>query len=244
MKLMFLDESGDHSLSKIDPQYPLFVLAGVVVEQAYAEGEMERQLRVFKHALFGREDVILHTADISRNRGGFEQMKEPEFRSRFYEGLNELMRRLDYKVVACAVKKDAHLARYGVAALDPYMLSLDVLVERFCFEIGDQPGGGSIVVESRGPTLDQELELAWLNLKIQGTRYMQASKIQRRIAGISFRQKTENLAGLQIADLVVSPIGRFLLGKEVREDFQIIEAKFRRAWGTYAGAGLVVLPEE
>jgi len=44
---------------------------------------------------------------------------------------------LKYQVVACAVKKDSHLAQYGLAALDPYMLSLDILVERFCMEIGE-----------------------------------------------------------------------------------------------------------
>ena len=29
MKVLFLDESGDHNLSVIDPQYPMFVLGGV-----------------------------------------------------------------------------------------------------------------------------------------------------------------------------------------------------------------------
>ena len=28
---LFLDESGDHSLYKIDPQYPLFVLGGALI---------------------------------------------------------------------------------------------------------------------------------------------------------------------------------------------------------------------
>jgi hypothetical protein len=32
VKLLFLDESGDH----IDPQYPLFVLGGVIVDKDYA----------------------------------------------------------------------------------------------------------------------------------------------------------------------------------------------------------------
>lgn len=32
-----------------------------------------------------------------------------------------------------------------------------------------------IVAEKRDPTLDRELDLAWLNLKIQGTRFLQAS---------------------------------------------------------------------
>ena len=30
MKVLFLDESGDHNLSVIDPSYPIFVLGGVI----------------------------------------------------------------------------------------------------------------------------------------------------------------------------------------------------------------------
>jgi len=245
MKLLFLDESGDHNLSVIDPQYPLFALGGIVVDKEYAEGEMERELRAFKRELFGREDIILHTADITRNRLGFERMIEPEFRETFYQKLNAVMRRLQYEVVACVIRKDEHLRAYGVAALDPYLLSLDVLVERFCLEIGDVPGGGSIIAERRGPTLDHQLELAWLNLKVQGTRFLQAKAIERRILGLNLRDKTDNVAGLQLADLVVTPVGRYVLGKAIKEDFEIVKSKFRRSRdGKMEGYGLVVLPRK
>ncbi len=245
MKVLYLDESGDHNLSVIDPQYPLFVLGGIVVDQEYAEGEMEREVRAFKRELFGREDIILHTADITRNRLGFERMIEPDFREQFYQKLNVLMRRLQYQVVACVIRKDEHLRAYGVAALDPYLLSLDVLVERFCMEIGDVAGGGIIVAERRGPTLDHQLELAWLNLKVQGTRFMQAKAIERRVFGLNLRDKTENLAALQLADLVVTPIGRYVLGKIIKEDFEIVKSKFRRNQkGEFEGYGLVVLPKK
>jgi hypothetical protein len=239
MKVLYLDESGDHNLSVIDPQYPLFVLGGIIVDQHYAEGELERGVRAFKRELFGREDIILHTADITRNRLGFERMIEPEFREQFYQKLNALMRRLQYQVVACVIRKDEHLRAYGVAALDPYLMSLDVLVERFCMEIGDVPGGGIIVAERRGPTLDHQLELAWLNLKVQGTRYVQAKAIERRVLGLNIRDKTDNLAALQLADLVVTPIGRYVLGKIIKEDFEIVQSKFRRSrQGEFEGYGL------
>lgn len=245
MKVMFLDESGDHSLTVIDSSYPMFVLGGVITDQAYADGELTTQVNQFKRDIFGREDILLHTADMTRNKNGFEQMKETAFRERVLTGLNELMARLEYKVVACAIRKDAHLARYGAAALDPYLLSFDILVERFCYEIGHRPGGGVIVAEKRNPTLDHELELAWLNLKIQGTAHVRANEIERRIAGLTLRDKRDNVAGLQLADLVVSPIGRFVLGKPPRDDFRVIETKFRRIGdGGYMGAGLVILPKQ
>lgn len=244
MKVLFLDESGDHNLRVIDPQYPLFVLGGVIMDKDYAQGELVARMADFKRRLFGREDLILHTADITRNRNGFERLKDAGFRATFYAELNELMRSLRYNVVACAIRKDHHLARYGVAALDPYLLSLDVLVERFCMDVGDVEDGGVIVAERRDATLDHELELAWLNLKIQGTRFLKASQIERRILSLNLRSKAANLAGLQLADLVVTPIGRNLLGKTVKEDYQIVESKLRRSpSGRIDGYGLVVLPK-
>jgi len=245
MKIMFLDESGDHSLDVIDPQYPMFVLAGVIMDQAYAQGHLEHRFAEFKQEFFGRTDIILHRADITRNKNGFERVEEAAFRQRFFARLNELVASLDFKLVACAIRKDEHLARYGVAALDPYMLSLDVLVERFCFEVGEATDGGTIVAERRNATLDHELELAFLNLKIRGTRYVDAAQIERRITGLALRSKKDNIAGLQLADLMATPIGRGLLGKKDLQDYEIIRSKFRTNWrGEYKGFGLIVLPKK
>ena len=244
MKVLFLDESGDHNLSVIDPSYPLFVLGGIIVEQEYAAGPMEDAVRDFKRRLFGRDDLILHTADITRNRNGFERLKDGAFREHFYSELNDLLRGLRFQVVACAIRKENHLARYGVAALDPYMMSLDVLVERFCMDVGDRESGGVIVAEKRDASLDRQLEIAWLNLKVQGTRFLQAKDIERRIEGLNLRSKSSNVAALQLADLVVTPIGRKVLGKAVKEDYRIVEEKFRRSpHGRVEGYGLVVLPK-
>jgi hypothetical protein len=244
VKVLFLDESGDHNLSVIDPQYPMFVLGGVIMEVDYAKGPLTDALNDFKRRMLGRTDIVLHTADIVRNRNGFERMKDPGYRAEFLEGLNDLMRRAEYRVVACAIHKSSHLSRFGLAAVDPYMLSLDILVERFCLDVGNVTRGGIIVAEKRDPVLDRGLDLAWLNLKITGTRYMQAHEIDNRIGGLLLRAKTDNIAGLQLADLVVSPIGRKVLGKPVKEDWRIVESKFRRSPdGRIDGYGLIQLPK-
>ena len=244
MKVLFLDESGDHNLSVIDPQYPMFVLGGVIMEVDYAKGALNDALNDFKRRMLGRADVVLHTADNIRNRNGFERMKDAGFRAEFLAGMNALMRGADYRVVACAVHKTAHLARYGFDAVDPYMLSLDVLVERFCLDVGHVARGGIIIAEKRDPVLDRELDLAWLSLKVSGTRFVQAHEIDYRMGGLLLRAKSENIAGLQLADLVVSPIGRHVLGKTDKEDWRIVESKFRRsAKGKIDGYGLVCLPK-
>lgn len=242
--VLFLDESGDHSLSKIDPQYPMFVLAGCVFEMSYYEEIVVPEIEAFKKHLFGNDKIILHTEDITHNRKGFERVMEADFRKYFYEKVNAVLNRLDYKILACAIKKDEHFKKYGLAAIDPYMLSLNCVVERFVFELEEINQEGIIIAESRNSILDNELELSFLNLKVQGTSYVSASKVKKAINQLSIRDKKENIAGLQIADLIASPIGRSILTKKNQIDYEMIEAKFRNKGGKYLGYGLVVLPKK
>lgn len=53
-----------------------------------------------------------------------------------------------------------------------------------------------------------------VNLKIRGTQFMKARQIENRIKAVSLHAKSDNIAGLQLADLVVTPIGRYVLGKQ------------------------------
>ena len=69
---------------------------------------------------------------------------------------------------------------------------------------------GQIISESRRSDLDREFISTYDNLRTQGTgpkgRYIRAADIQTRIAGVNLRKKRDNIAGLQLADFVLSPI--------------------------------------
>lgn len=94
--VMFLDESGDHSLSKIDPQYPAFVLCGVILDPEYHEKVLTPALNDLKMELFGTTDMILHKLDFTRNRAGFEVMSEPLFRRRFFSELQSFIKTMEF----------------------------------------------------------------------------------------------------------------------------------------------------
>lgn len=243
MYTMCLDESGDHSLDKVDPQFSVFVLAGCIFTDDYYETTVTKEMSKYKQGLFGDDGIILHTADITRNRRGFEAMKDPDFRQRFYELTNALVARLDFTVVACAIDKQKLINLYGESALDPYTLSLECVVERFVFFLQEKDGRGRIVVESRNPVLDRELDLAYQLLLNKGSRYVRPSRLKARLSGLSFSQKQENVPGLQVADLVATPIARAVIGKTSKEDYRIVEGKFRRREGKHLGPGLVIIPK-
>ena len=237
---MYLDESGNHDLKKIDPNYPVFVLGGVIVDESYAETVMEEEVNEFKMSWFGSTSPVLHTADITRNRLEFEILKDGVTRERFLEDLNALMRRLEYSVVSAVVQKDRLRGRF-YRRLDLYSLSFEFLLEVFYGEVHRARGCGGIVAERREPEFDKRLDDNWdWHLK-RGTGEISGRQISQRIRSLDLRSKAENIAGLQIADLVVTPIGRHIAGKPDREDFEIVKSKLLNG-GSDDARGLIVLP--
>lgn len=172
-KILYLDESGDHSLELIDPQYPVFVLGGVILDSEYVDSQLDEALNAFKKDIFGQTDIIIHTSDITRNRNGFECMKDLSFRSEFYSRLNNLMRELDYQVIACAIRKDDHASRYGMGAIDPYMLALHVLSDDMFWESRKKKTFALSKTNSEETKKETTAATGWLfcQNKKTGTRY-------------------------------------------------------------------------
>jgi hypothetical protein len=217
MQIMFLDESGDHSLKKIDPQFPIFALAGCIFEQEYHQreaGEAGEAVKQYKRRLFGTEAIVLHTSDIARNRNGFERLVVGTFRQQFYQETNALVASLDFTVVAVALRKDAHVARHGRNAADPYHFCLTHVIERYYDVLCHTDQQGLVVAESRGSLFDTDLFRAFNQLLHSGIGQIGGVELRGRILGLSFRPKADNVVGLQIADLVATPIARHTLGKQ------------------------------
>ena len=237
---MYLDESGNHDLKKIDPNYPVFVLGGVIVDESYAETVMEEEVNQFKVSWFGSTSPVLHTADMTRNSLEFEILKDSKTRERFLEDLNALMRRLEYTVVSAVVQKDRLRGRF-YRRLDLYSLSFGFLLEVFHDEVHRARGHGGIIAERRAPEIDKRLDDNWDWHLNQGAGEISGRQIRQRIKSLDLRYKAENIAGLQIADLVVTPIGRHIAGKPDREDVEIVWSKMLNG-GSDDPRGLIVLP--
>ena len=243
MQVLYLDESGDHNLLKIDPQYPVFVLGGVIVDEDYVNAVVREALNDLKVRFFGSTDFVLHTADIVRAKGVFTPLADRELREAFSTDLSGVMASLNYTVVACAIRKDRFVQHYS-SLNDPYLLSFHHLVDRFCAEVGARALGGRIVAERRRAVEDEALELEWQRLRLRGTDQSSAATIVRRLASPRLHDKRDRLPGLELADLVVSPIGRHVLGKPDRPDWEVVRQKFLCGPdGEIEGWGLVQLPK-
>lgn len=246
MRVWFLDESGDHKLGRrqLASSYPIFVLGGVIIDRTYLRAAVEPELSQFKGLYFGRTDIILHTVEMRNGTGVYAFLADPAVRRRFFTDLNGLLQTWRYTVIGCVIDKPRYAAQFAHPA-DPYHYSLDVLVERFCWELGAQIDAGFICAEKRGDDLDRLLLAAWETLRARGTSSCSARRIDERIVGLDLRDKKPNLAGLQLADLVVSPIGRSYVGQPAKPDqvqWSIVQRKLQRIGATDIGTGLVIRP--
>ena len=239
MHVLYLDESGDHQVKLIDPAYPVFVLGGVIMDEAYARTVATEAIAEFKRQFFGRDDFVLHTADITRNRGVFTPLADPRIRDRFREALNELLGHLEFGVVACVVDKPRYLDARSGATNDLYKVAFRELIDRFCVVIGNHGHGGRIRAERRRPDLDRALRSDWYTIQANGTDNTSSEIIGHRIASFSQHPKSEELVGLELADLVVSPIGRHVAGYHDHADWKIVRSKFVGG----EDFGLTIVPE-
>lgn len=224
MKTLALDESGDDNLVRIDPDYPIFVLGGVILEDEYAQAYADEAMTAFKRDMFGRTDFVLHTAEIVRNAGVFATLLDRSFREEFYRRLNQMMRELDFSVIACAIRKDRLTQGAPTTLRDPYCDALERLIASFCRIIGNH-SGGRIRVERLQPTIDRRGLRRWRTLQQIGTAELSGRAVRRRITSLSFHDKSERLVGLELADLVVTPIGRHIIGRPDQPDWDVVRSK-------------------
>ena len=91
--IVYVDESGDHSLQSIDKQYPVFVLAFCVFHKRHYSEFIVPALEKFKFNHFGHDQVVLHENEIRRRTGMFNIFKSRAHQTEF---MDELTRIIDY----------------------------------------------------------------------------------------------------------------------------------------------------
>lgn len=242
---LFIDESGDHSLTNINADFPIFALLGLIVdENNYSK--MCTQINGLKIKYFHSKDIILHSRDIRKCEGVFSVLFDLNTKKSFYEDLNAILTSIDYTLVSSAILKQKHINQYGKLADDPYEISLTFVLERVLFESDSKKFNQKIdvIIESRGKKEDRILAQRYNELLYKGSGQVSPERfIHQFNQEILFKRKNENDVGLQIADLCAYPIARHvLLPNEPYPAFNIIEPKIRRSIKGIDGFGLKIFP--
>ncbi|MDP2638836.1 MAG: DUF3800 domain-containing protein [Candidatus Azambacteria bacterium] len=242
---LFLDETGDHGLSFVDKNFPLFLLAGCLFEDAELT-KIEKEINKFKTEFFKTTSVILHSRDIRKCDGPFQILFDLELKKKFYEKLDEIMSRANFTIIGSGVNKEEHIKKYGRGAENPYILSLSFIMERliFCLDKKEDKSIADVQIEKRGRKEDQQLLNQYNKILDNGTYYVTPDRLKNKIGKFDSFLKRENIIGLQIADLCAYPLARHILNPpEPYPPFNIIKSKiYCDGNGKFDGYGLKIFP--
>jgi hypothetical protein len=244
--IIYVDESGDHNLEKIDPDYPIFVLAFCVFRKNDYVNKVVPALQDFKFRWFGHDAVVLHEHEIRKQEAPFNFLRTKRLHTQFMEDLNELVASLPMTIIAAVIDKRKLTASGVEDALNPYPLALLAcmgLTHEFLSAEWQTTLKTYCLFEKRGASEDKDLELAFrrLNEGAPESAFMQEGYNCFEIAIVD---KRTNSSGLQMADLTARPIGLSILRPDQpNRAFDIVRNKLWRVDnGATTGGGLIVLP--
>lgn len=226
--IVYVDESGDHSLQSINPEFPVFVLAFCVFYKSHYSHKVVPALQELKFDFFGHDLVILHEHEIRKEKGDFRVFGNRQHKHGFLNRLTQIIDDSNFILISCVIDKYRLKETYSEG--NAYHIALGYCLEtlfEFVSEKGQQSLDTHVVVEMRGKKEDAELELEFRRICDGENHYHQRLPFKLRMAS-----KATNSAGLQLADLVARPIGRHVIDPEQNNRaFDVLKKKFFCAGG-------------
>ena len=217
---MYVDEVGNPDLESSDnPNHRFLSLTGVVMELGYVQNTVHPQMEALKQKFFGShpdEPVILHRKEIVNARPPFQALRDPWVREQFDAEFLQLLSSWDYRVITVCLDKKNHKETYATWRYDPYHYCLAILLERFMFFLRRAGCRGDVMAESRGGREDRRLKASFTRLWERGTEYVKPSDFQTWLTSkqLKVKMKTNNIAGLQVADLLAHPSRNEILSEQ------------------------------
>ena len=233
--IVYVDESGDHSLESIDVNYPVFVLAFCIFNKQEYIKQVSPAIKQFKFDQFGHDMVLLHESDIRKARNEFVILINEKRRHAFMGAISQLTSESPFTVVSVVIRKEQLKSHYADPS-NPYHLALVYGLERiysFLRERQQTQKRTHIIFECRGKKEDKDLELEFRRV-CDGANQWGALPFD-----IILADKKSNSCGLQLADLIARPIGRYVLDpQQENRAYSIIENKIycdksgkKEGWG-------------
>lgn len=183
-----------------------------------------------KKQFWGDKKVILHSRDIRKCEKEFVVLFNEKIKKEFYEQINNLISSSNYEIISSAIDKNKYIKRYGRLSDDVYEISLSFIIERSIFSLDSRKDSDkklNIVIERRGKKEDNKLLEHFQRLCSRGTGYVSSSRLKAYGINISFEVKSDDIAGLQLADLIAYPIARHVLDpNRANPAFDIFLSKF------------------
>lgn len=224
---MYVDECGNPDLESSDnPIHRFLSLTGVIMDLDYVASTVYHQIESLKSRYFDShpdDPVILHRKEIVNAKAPFEVLKDENQREQFDTELLGFLKTWEYTVVTVCLDKQAHRETYQVWRYEPYHYCLALLLERYAIFLEQRQAQGDVMAESRGGNEDRRLKNSFNRLWENGTQYMPPALFQTTFTSkqLKVKPKTNNISGLQIADIIAHPSRAEILSENFKLHLQL-----------------------
>lgn len=207
---LYIDESGDHTYGNLhDPAKRYLGLTGTIFKEDNIP-TFVHQLEDLKkkHFPYDPDDPLIFSRKaIMQMKGVFGKLNDPAIEAAFNEDILALFRYSKYRIITVVIDKETHIRKYGHAAWHPYHYCLTAMLERYCGFLIFRNARGDVIGEARGKKEDNELRATFSHVYHRGTWYRDPQFFNQTLTSpkLKLKPKRQNIAGLQLSDLLAYP---------------------------------------
>lgn len=208
---MYLDEVGAEDLGAIErDEHRYLSLTGLIFSLDQVRDFLCPAIDDLKRSCFSFDpdsSLCLHRYDIVHKRGVFQQLNDALLQERFNSKLLNIISKADYTVITVLVDKLEMTRQRHWKNQHPYHYLMEIIVEKFTLFLDACGESGDIMPEARQGKKDKALQDAFGEVRLNGTRNVAPDLIRSRLRSenLKFRTKKDNIAGLQLCDLIAHP---------------------------------------
>lgn len=223
---LYLDESETHN----NGNNRVFTIAGIITEENFHNTILTQELKKIKNIIWSDlndyNDIILHEKDIRfaqnphnkyklyKIKNCYHRFSNNNISLKLYTGLEKVLRLKEITVIGGCIVFDELYKNFPKDLLQNRdLILLQIIIENFCHFLKTKNGLGKVFYEHIEDEADKNMSLRFHQVKSMGTMYLNPYMIQKLILSIDFPPKSNNVAGLQIADFIPNDIARNAIGK-------------------------------
>jgi len=224
--IFYADESGDHSLKSIDPDYPVFSLSLCAFRKTTYCSQVVPDFQRLKFRYFGHDAIVLHEHDIRKQNLEFRILTDKIVRDSFLDSLSKCLAESRFTIFGAVIFKPD--IKFDLFPENPYVICLRICLQQAYHFLDRRHQIGKrthFIFEKRGKKEDADLELEFHRI-VSGQ-----NDIGMALDGfeIHFVDKRTNSTGMQVADLTARPMGLSVFRKgQTNRAFDLIKGKIYR----------------
>lgn len=246
---LYLDESktGNYNTITKIQENPLFVIAGIIVKNNYHDTVLSEQINSLKCNIWNRcdndlfyKEHILHELEMSRAITHKTKQLKFDYNKVFknkhiynytYDVMANIIEKAEVVIIGAGVMEEELQQMHSNQELnDELSICMNIIIENYYHFLCAVDGMGTICYESMPENQNAKIQKRYQIIRNTGTMFYPAKAINKRVKGIQFKNKLDNVIGLQVADFIPNAIGRHILNKVYNNNqrnvyYPVIESK-------------------